>query len=106
MVTASYVPLLWWLQRRDNPDYRFNDFYKSRFVNTGMHAKITNNPIFVDPSAPPSRCGGTITLVLDTSGSVPQNNGGIQLENAATEFIDLFTGTPVRMNVVGFDRAA
>lgn len=61
---------------------------------------------FVDPSAPPSRCGGTITLVLDTSGSVPLNNGGIQLENAATEFIDLFTGTPVRMNVVGFDRAA
>ncbi len=61
---------------------------------------------FVDPSAPPSRCGGTITLVLDTSGSVPQNNGGVQLENAATEFIDLFTGTPVRMNVIGFDRAA
>ena len=35
-----------------DPDYRFNGFYKSRFVNTGMHAKITNNPIFVDPSAP------------------------------------------------------
>ncbi len=61
---------------------------------------------FVDPSAPPSRCGGTITLVLDTSGSVPLNNGGVQLENAATEFIDLFRGTPVRINVVGFDRAA
>ncbi len=61
---------------------------------------------FIDPSAPPSRCGGTITLVLDTSGSVPANNGGVQLENAATEFIDLFKGTPVRMNVVGFDRAA
>jgi hypothetical protein len=25
LVTASYVPLVWWLQRRDNPDYRFND---------------------------------------------------------------------------------
>jgi len=25
LVTASYVPLMWWLQRRDNPDYRFND---------------------------------------------------------------------------------
>jgi len=61
---------------------------------------------FVDPSAPPSRCGGTITLVLDTSGSVPANNGGVQLETAATEFIDLFQGTPVRMNVIGFDRAA
>lgn len=25
LVAASYVPLVWWLQRRDNPDYRFND---------------------------------------------------------------------------------
>lgn len=61
---------------------------------------------FIDPSAPPSRCGGTIALVLDTSGSVPLNNGGAMLETAATEFIDLFTGTPVRMSVIGFDRAA
>jgi hypothetical protein len=61
---------------------------------------------FIDPSAPPSRCGGTITLVLDTSGSVPANNGGVQLQTAARDFIDLFQGTPVRMNVVGFDRAA
>ena len=22
--TASYVPLVWWLQRRDNPEYRFS----------------------------------------------------------------------------------
>ncbi|MEY4510704.1 MAG: hypothetical protein RLZZ450_2826 [Pseudomonadota bacterium] len=25
LVAASYVPLLWWLQRRDNPAYHFND---------------------------------------------------------------------------------
>lgn len=25
LVSASYVPLVWWLSRRDNPDYRFND---------------------------------------------------------------------------------
>jgi len=25
LVAASYVPLTWWLQRRENPDYHFND---------------------------------------------------------------------------------
>ena len=25
LVAASYVPLLWWLQRRDDPSYRFSD---------------------------------------------------------------------------------
>jgi hypothetical protein len=25
LVAASYVPLAWWLQRRDNPSYHFND---------------------------------------------------------------------------------
>lgn len=25
LVAASYVPLMWWLQRKGNPDYRFND---------------------------------------------------------------------------------
>jgi prepilin-type N-terminal cleavage/methylation domain-containing protein len=61
---------------------------------------------FIDPSAPPSRCGGTITLVLDTSGSVPDSGGGEQLKNAAVGFIDLFQGTPVRMNIIGFDKEA
>jgi hypothetical protein len=61
---------------------------------------------FVDPSAPPSRCGGTITLVLDTSSSIPDGGGGVQLENAAVGFIDQFRGTPVRLNVIGFDKGA
>lgn len=61
---------------------------------------------YVDPTAPPSRCGGTITLVLDTSGSVPKNFGGEPLKKAAVEFVDLFQGTPVRMNLIGFDNGA
>ncbi len=60
----------------------------------------------VDPGTPPSRCGGDVTLVIDTSGSVPNRRGGAELEAAATQFLDLFTGTPVQMNVIGFDVGA
>jgi prepilin-type N-terminal cleavage/methylation domain-containing protein len=59
-----------------------------------------------DPSAPPSRCGGRIALVIDTSGSVPQNRGGIPTETAAVSFIDGFTGTPTTLSINGFDREA
>lgn len=60
----------------------------------------------VDPAAPPSRCGGNVTLVIDTSGSVPNQRGGAELEAATTQFLDLFIGTPVQMNVIGFDFGA
>jgi prepilin-type N-terminal cleavage/methylation domain-containing protein len=59
-----------------------------------------------DPSAPPSRCGGRVALVIDTSGSVPMNRGGIPTETAAVSFIEGFTGTPTTMSVNGFDREA
>lgn len=59
---------------------------------------------FTDPSAPPSRCGGRIALVIDTSGSVPANSGGIATEDAAAGFIDGFTGTPTLLTLNGFDR--
>ena len=61
---------------------------------------------FTDPSAPPSRCGGRVALVIDTSGSVPANSGGIPTEQAAVSFIDGFTGTPTTMSINGFDREA
>ena len=61
---------------------------------------------FTDPSAPPSRCGGRVALVIDTSGSVPANRGGIPTELAAVSFIDGFTGTPTTMSINGFDREA
>ncbi|MFZ9230378.1 MAG: prepilin-type N-terminal cleavage/methylation domain-containing protein [Ilumatobacteraceae bacterium] len=60
----------------------------------------------VDPSAPPSRCGGTVTIVLDTSGSIPSQNGQTALVNAALGFIDAYTGTPTFMRIVGFDISA
>jgi len=61
---------------------------------------------FTDPSAPPSRCGGRVALVIDTSGSVPMNRGGIPTETAAVSFIEGFTGTPTTMSINGFDREA
>ncbi len=61
---------------------------------------------FTDPSAPPSRCGGRVALVIDTSGSVPANSGGIPTEQAAVSFIDGFTGTPTTLSINGFDREA
>jgi prepilin-type N-terminal cleavage/methylation domain-containing protein len=59
---------------------------------------------FTDPSAPPSRCGGRVALVIDTSGSVPANNGGIPTEQASVGFLDAFTGTPSEISINGFDR--
>ena len=55
----------------------------------------------VDPTAPRTRCGGTIALVLDTSGSVPDQGGDVALKNAAVGFISAFTGTPSRLTIVG-----
>lgn len=60
----------------------------------------------VDPAAPPSRCGGTVTIVLDTSSSIPTQNGQTALVNAALGFIDAYTGTPTYMRIVGFDVSA
>ncbi len=58
---------------------------------------------FTDPSAPPSRCGGRVALVIDTSGSVPAGNGDEATKDAAVGFIDGFTGTPTTMSINGFD---
>lgn len=61
---------------------------------------------FTDPSAPPSRCGGRMAIVIDTSGSVPANRGGVPTELAAASFIEGFTGTPTTLSINGFDREA
>ena len=60
----------------------------------------------IDPSAPPTRCGGTITVVLDTSSSIPSQGGATSLVNAALGFIDAFSGTPTFLRIVGFDVSA
>lgn len=60
----------------------------------------------IDPSAPPTRCGGTVTVVLDTSSSIPAQGGATSLVNAALGFIDAFSGTPTYIRIVGFDVSA
>ena len=59
-----------------------------------------------NPSAPPSRCGGRIALVIDTSGSVPAGNGDEATEDAAEGFIRGFSGTPTTLSLNGFDMEA
>lgn len=60
-----------------------------------------------DPTSPPTRCGGSIALVLDTSYSVPMMyQGGQDLKAAAIGFIDSFEGTPTELTVLGFDAVA
>ena len=60
----------------------------------------------IDPAAPPTRCGGTVTVVLDTSSSIPAQGGATSLVNAALGFIDAFSGTPTYLRIVGFDVSA
>lgn len=57
-----------------------------------------------DPIALRSRCGGRVTLVLDVSGSV--KNDIQQVRNAATGFINAFTGTPTDINLIKFSTTA
>ena len=61
---------------------------------------VTNGG-FVNPSSPPSRCGGRITLVLDTSSSLSAQLPIVK--NAAKDFVDGFVGTPTQMRIVEFD---
>ena len=66
-----------------------------------------NDPVTLpDPTAPPSRCGGRVALVLDTSWSVPGFGGGNDMEDAAKSFIVSFQGTPTTLTVMGFDSMA
>lgn len=76
----------------------------------GMSAEkdlTPNDPITLpDPTAPPSRCGGRLAIVLDTSYSIPGFDGGSELEAAAASLIDAFQGTPTTLTVMGFDAIA
>lgn len=67
-----------------------------------------NDPVTLpDPTAPPTRCGGRVALVLDTSWSVPSLfQGGGDLEAASIGFIDSFQGTPTDLTILGFDSIA
>lgn len=57
-----------------------------------------------DPAVVRSRCGGRVTLVLDTSGSIAwYSDGPSGVRSAATGFIDAFTGTPSELSITAFE---
>jgi prepilin-type N-terminal cleavage/methylation domain-containing protein len=70
----------------------------------GLSAENNIDPSAPDPlenpTAPPSRCGGRMALVIDTSGSI----GGFepQIKSAANSFITSFSGTPYSLSLNGF----
>lgn len=80
-------------------------------LSKGLSLATNNFGGFAQTTAPPTKCGGDLALVIDTSGSVPANNsgsgnGGIRTEQAAQSFIDAFRGTPTRLGIYGYDNRA
>jgi hypothetical protein len=80
-------------------------------LSKGLSLQTNNFGGFTQTKAPPTKCGGDIALIIDSSGSVPANNsgtvnGGKATERAARDFIEAFSGTPTRLGIYGFDRAA
>lgn len=59
-------------------------------------------PSFVEAR---SRCGGSLTLIVDESNSITNANIG-QIRNGVREFIEVLAGTPVRLQVVRFHTRA
>ncbi|NND76214.1 MAG: VWA domain-containing protein [Ilumatobacter sp.] len=57
---------------------------------------------FLNPASPPSRCGGKMTLLLDTSSSLSSELPIVK--SAAKDFVDAFRGTPTELRVTEFDR--
>jgi len=57
-----------------------------------------------NPSAPPSRCGGRMALVIDSSGSV--NPFRTQARNASKSFITSFSGTPYSLSLNEFNTSS
>lgn len=56
-----------------------------------------------DPTAPPTRCGGRIAMLIDTSGSVPIQSGASATQDAAVGFVEAFVGTPTGLSLNAFD---
>ncbi|MEM1333670.1 MAG: hypothetical protein AAGG08_09450, partial [Actinomycetota bacterium] len=82
-----------------------NDFTTGGASLSAQQDLTPQDPVTLpDPTAPPTRCGGDIALIIDTSGSVPASSGGAATEAAAVGFIEAFIGTPTRFSLNGFDR--
>ncbi|MEO5724852.1 MAG: VWA domain-containing protein [Ilumatobacteraceae bacterium] len=65
-------------------------------------SSLVGAPTFVSAR---SRCGGNITLIVDTSGSIGSTSMG-QVRSAIQNFVSTFSGTPVQLQVVWFSTTA
>ena len=68
----------------------------------------SDDPEFADPPSPPSRCGGNVSVVIDTSGSVDDDstggvNNGVIVKDQVKAIIDNFVGTPTAVKLFEFN---
>lgn len=71
-----------------------------------MSAPSTSAPATTTPPITAVRCGGSITIVLNTSSSIWSQGAAPTVVNELTSFINSFRGTPTSIRIVSFDRSA
>lgn len=64
-------------------------------------ASVLGTPTFTQAR---SRCGGDIVIIVDESGSIGSSMTNVR--EAVADFVETFTGTPVRLKVVRFSTRA
>lgn len=71
-----------------------------------MSAPSTSAPVTTAPPIAAVRCGGSVTIVLNTSSSIWSQGAAPTVVNELTSFINSFRGTPTAIRIVSFDRSA
>jgi type II secretory pathway component PulJ len=82
----------------------------ARVTTGGMFRSISDRPSVPDsddaPIVPGSRCGGTLTIVLNTSSTTWSQGAAPTVVGDLTGFIESMRGTPTHLRIVSFDRLA
>lgn len=63
---------------------------------------VTQQP----PTVPTQRCGGSITIVLNTANTIWSRGEAATVTGDLTNFVDGLVGTPTHIHIVAFDRSA
>ena len=74
----------------------------------GYELPNSDDPEFADPPSPPSRCGGNVSIIVDSSGSVDDAstggvNNGVIVKEQVKGIINNFVGTPTAVKLFEFD---
>lgn len=77
---------------------------------SGLHRNVdevpTTSPASVATPVPNARCGGSISIVLNTSSTIWSQGAAATVTGAISKFIDLLRGTPSHVRIVAFERLA